>query len=103
LSGYCLVNVTVVADGRRASSGIGDNGQVPRTTERRASIPDRKADHCPCDRLVVSITDFDERRDRGFLLHDVDCVFTFDDDDVEAARAAVRSAVWPPTTIGIRR
>jgi hypothetical protein len=85
-----MVNVTAVADARRATGGIGDNGQVPRTIERRASIPDRKADHCTCDRLVVSITDFDERRDRGFLLHDVDRVLTFDDDDVEAARGGRR-------------
>ena len=70
--------------GRRcAAGGIGRDAQRAHAVERRAPFPDRKPDERTGHRLIVAIAHLDDRRDRRFLLNDVDPAFAFDHDNLQ--------------------
>ena len=52
--------------------------------ERGRFTLDGKPHNRPCDGLIVGVAHFDHRRHSRLLLDDVDRVFSFDDDDLQA-------------------
>jgi hypothetical protein len=63
---------------------------APPAAERGPSAADRELDDGARNWLIVSIAHFDNRRDGGLLLNDIDGVLAVDDHDAQAGRRRLR-------------
>ena len=81
----------------RATERIGRGRQRAHAVERRTAFLDRKPDDRTGHRLIVAIAHFDDRRDRRFLLNDIDRAFAFEHDDLQrGALSGLRRRIGQP-------
>ena len=92
LEGRGRRNLERASGGRREpgrgslACGIGHDGQRRRAAKRRALTADAERNRDAGDGKVIAIAHLDDGCDCGLLLNDIDCVFAFENNDLQTGR-----------------